>query len=361
MTARPDEATGRPLDLGDGWKVAAPADVGLDGDRLGGLDALLADWPEANVHAVVVARRGKLVMERYFTGTDHHWMRPPGVTRFTPTEKHDVRSISKSVTALLVGIAIGEGRYPALDASVLASFPEHADLHTPEKARITFRHLLTMSPGLAWDESKPWNDPANNERLLVEAADPDRYALEQPVVRPPGLLFTYSGGATSLLGGALARAVGCKADQYAKEKLFAPLGITDFDWLPFTNHPDPAVFGALRLRPRDLAKVGQLLADDGVWNGERVLPEGWVAESTTPRLNTEGLLYYGYHWWLGRSLSSGRDLVWIAGLGNGGQRLYVVPELRLVVAVNGANYGSPLQGTVPHAILNRLVLPAVMT
>jgi CubicO group peptidase (beta-lactamase class C family) len=360
VTTRPGPAGARPEDIGDGWPLAAPGEVGLDGDTLGGLEALLAEWPDANVHAVVVARRGKLVFERYFTGKDHRWMQPPAVTRFSPTEKHDVRSISKSVTALLVGIAVGDGSFPPLDASVLDSFPEHAELRTPEKARIDFRHLLTMSAGLAWDEGRPWTDPANNERLLVEAADPYRYALEQPVARPPGELFNYCGGATTLLGGALARAVGQKADAYARDRLFAPLGITDFEWLPFTSHPDPAVFGALRLRPRDLAKVGQLLASDGLWGGARVLPSGWVAESTRPRLNTDGLLYYGYHWWLGRSLHGGRDLAWTGGLGNGGQRLYVVPGLDLVVAVNAAQYGSPLQGTIPHAILNRIVLPAVL-
>jgi CubicO group peptidase (beta-lactamase class C family) len=163
-----------------------------------------------------------------------------------------------------------------------------------------------------------------------------------------------------VLGAAVAQAVGQKADVYARERLFSPLGLTDFEWLPFSNHPDPAFFGALRLRPRDLAKIGQLVASGGVWNGERVLPAGWVRESTTPRLNTDSLLYFGYHWWLGRSLLYGRDLSWVGGIGNGGQRLYVFPELELVIAITAALYGSPLQATVPQALVNRFVLPAVI-
>lgn len=101
------------------------------------------------------------------------------------------------------------------------------------------------------------------------------------------------------------------------------------------------------------------MAGGGSWNGSRIVPQRWIAESTTPRLNTEGLLYYGYQWWMGRSLLRGRDVAWIGGFGNGGQRLFVVPGLDLVVAINACHYGSPLQGTIPLAILNRLVLPAV--
>ena len=107
------------------------------------------------------------------------------------------------------------------------------------------------------------------------------------------------------------------------------------------------------------------MADDGRWNGKQVLPAGWVAESTRPRIDTRintegyGALYYGYHWWLGRTLPSGHDLHLIAGFGNGGQRLFVVPELDLVVGINAAHYASPLMAVIPAAILNRFVMPAV--
>jgi CubicO group peptidase (beta-lactamase class C family) len=273
----------RPPEIGDGWNLAAPAEVGLDGARLCTLDALLEAWPKRNIHAVVVARRGKLVFERYFGGLDDRWVLSSGYTQFSPTEKHDIRSISKSVTSLLVGIALGEGKFPSLDSPVIDAFPEYADLRTPEKARITFRHLLMMAHGLVWDETVAWRDPKNNERLMMEAKDPYRYTLEQPVALPPGTLFNYSGGASTLLAGALTKVTGRRVDDYAREKLFAPLGITDFEWLDFTGSSEIAAFGGLRLRPRDLAKIGQLLLSDGSWNGRQVLPTGWAAESTRPR------------------------------------------------------------------------------
>jgi CubicO group peptidase (beta-lactamase class C family) len=346
-----------PPTLDDGWADAAPSDVGLDAARLCELDRFVRQWPRHNVHAVVVVRRGKLVFERYFAGRERRWMDWSGLVQFSPTQRHDIRSISKSVTSLLIGAAASEGRFPPLESPVIDYFPEYAELRTLKNGRITFRHLLTMTYGLRWDESRSWNSRANNERQLLEAKDPCRYVLEQPMATAPGALFNYSGGATSLLGAALAKAVGQRLDVYASEKLFQPLGITDVEWLSFTGNAEVAAFAGLRLRPRDLAKLGQLIADQGRWNGRQVLPAWWISESTAPHVNAEGngALYYGYHWWLGRSLLNGHDLTWIAGIGSGGQRLFVVPRLDLVVVVNAFNY----RHYIPIAILNRLVLPAV--
>ena len=340
------------------WVAAPPDEVGLDDAQLSKIGTFLEQWPKHRIHAVIVARRGKLVHESYFPGEDLRWVASP--SQFSADGLHDIRSISKSVTSLLVGIARGEGEFPPLQSSVLDFFPEHADLRTPDNVKITFEHLLTMTHGLVWDENKPWDDAANNERLMLQAKDPYRHVLEQPMALRPGVMFNYSGGATSLLAAALVKSVHRKIDEYAREKLFAPLGIANLEWLGFTGSTEVAAFGGLRLRPRDLAKLGQLLLDDGRWKGKQIVPNGWAAESTRPRVTTDyGAMFYGYQWWLGRSLLTGRELPWIAGFGNGGQRLFVVPELDLVVAINSAYYRSPLQGLVTAAILNQLVLPAV--
>jgi CubicO group peptidase (beta-lactamase class C family) len=343
--------------LDNGWVVAAPRDVGLDGARLSGLDVFLRQWPKRNVHAVVIARHGRLAFERYYCGRERRWMEWLAPVQFSPETKHDIRSISKSVTSLLVGLAVGAERFPPLDSSVVDYFPEYADLRTPKNVLITFRHLLTMSHGQRWDESRGWKSRANNERQLLEARDPSRYVLEQKVASPPGVFFNYSGGATTLLGAALVKAVGQRIDAYAKEKLFEPLGITDVEWLSFAGSAEIAAFAGLRLRPRDLAKLGQLVADAGRWNGRQIIPAQWIAESTAPRLNVDGreALYYGYHWWLGRSLLNGHDLAWTAGFGSGGQRLFIVPRLDLVIVVNAFES----RRSIPVAILNRFVLPAV--
>lgn len=298
-------------------------------------------------------------MERYFSGEDERWGDKLGRVTYGPEVKHDLRSISKSVTSLLVGIALAEGKFPALDSSVFDAFPDYADLRTPEKARITFRNLLTMSAGFAWDENVPWNDPRNTEAGMIWAPDPFRYILSRPVAYPAGTVYAYSGGGTSLIGETLVRSTGRSLRDYAREKLFLPIDAPDFEWLDAGVSGKLGAFGSLRLRPRDAAKLGRLLLTDGQWNGKQVLPAGWAAESIKPRINGEGLYFYGYQWWLGRSFRNGAPLDWTAGVGLGGQRLYVVPALDLIVMVNAGHYRDSLQGVIPAGIFNRIVLPAI--
>jgi len=350
---------GAPQALDDGWTIARPEEVGLDGATLCGLDGLLARWPQQNVHAVAVARHGKLVMERYFTGADQRFGRAIGRVAYGPTTLHDLRSISKSVTSLLIGIAIGEGKFPGLDTPVIDALPDYAFIRTDDNARVTLRHLLTMSAGWAWDEDRPYADPQNSETAMENAADPYTYVLQRPFVAAPGKVYAYNSGGSMLLGAVLARAVGRPIDAYAREKLFAPLGIADTEWGSFGRQTEPASYGGLRLRPRDSAKIGRLLLTDGMWGDRRVVPKGWVADSTQPRLGGDGLFFYGYQWWLGRSFFQDHELQWIAGVGYGGQRLYIVPDLDLVVMVNAGHYGGPLQGIIPLAIFRDLVLAAV--
>jgi CubicO group peptidase (beta-lactamase class C family) len=360
-SAQEAKVCGAPVSLTDGWNIAPQPDVGLDPAKLCGLDAFLAQWPQANIHAVVVVRKGKLAMERYFSGADERWGEPIGTVQYGPEVKHDLRSISKSVTSLLVGIARGEGKFPALDSSAIGFFPQYAGLKTADNARITFADFLTMSSGLAWDESLPYANPANSERRLIDAANPIQYVFEQKLVAPPGTVYNYNGGGTTVLGAAVAKATGQRLDDYARDRLFAPLDITDYEWigLPFAAHHPPAAASGLRLRARDTAKLGQLMLSDGVWRDRQVLPKGWAADSIKPRLNGEGLYFYGYQWWLGRSFRHGAQLTWAAGVGYGGQRLFVVPALDLVVMVNAGHYTSSLQGVIPLGIFNRIVPPAV--
>jgi CubicO group peptidase (beta-lactamase class C family) len=357
--AEEPKTCGSPAASNDGWTIASQAEVGLDPAKLCELDQVIGQWPAANIHAVVVVRNGKLVMERYFAGDDERWGVKLGRVAYGPELKHDLRSISKSVTSLLVGIALAEGKFPPLDSSVFDAFPDYAELRTPEKARITFRNLLTMSAGLDWEEDVPWNDPRNNEAGMMRAVDPFRYILAQPVAYPPGAVYAYSGGGTSLLGETLVRSTGKSLRDYASEKLFLPIDAPDFEWLDAGASNKLGAFGSLRMRPRDAAKLGRLLLTDGIWNGKQVVPAGWAAESTKPRINGQGLFFYGYQWWLGRSFFKGQELTWTAGVGLGGQRLYVVPALDLVVMINSGHYRSPLQSIIPAAILDSVVLPAI--
>ncbi len=274
----------------DGWTIATPETAGMDGAVLCGLLDRLAANKDANVHGVVVTRRGKLVFERYFAGDDERWGRRIGRVEHGIDSPHDMRSISKSVTSLLTGIALAQGALKHLDAPVVGFFPEYPDLDTPERRAITIRHLLTMSVGMAWDEDRPYSDPANSESAMYASADPWRYALERPIVAGPGTVHVYNGGATTLLGRILARATGKPFDAFAREALFEPLGITPVEWGRFANGEAMPASG-LRLRARDLARVGQLLLDRGKAGDREIVPASWIADSTTPQIGTQGMYH----------------------------------------------------------------------
>jgi len=351
---------GLPEAAADGWALSIPEEHGFDADRLRGIGPHFKAWTAANAHAVVIARHGKLVYERYFTGEDRAWATPLGCVAYHAGLRHDVRSITKSVTALLVGIAVENGWIADLDVPVFSFFPDHGDLRTPEKERITLRHLLTMSAGLAWSEELPYSNPANSERRMMEAADPHRYVLEQPVARPAGFVYNYNGGLTALLGAILHRVSGRPPDQLAKEYLFDPLGIDDVEWVRYPNGT-PNVTSGLRMRPRDVAKIGQLVLNQGAWNNTGIVSSAWIDQATSPQIQGEGLYFYGFQWWLGRSLIDRQEISWTAAVGWGGQRLYVIPSLDMTIVVLAGLHDNPmLQPVVGDTVLRRFVLPAVM-
>jgi CubicO group peptidase (beta-lactamase class C family) len=341
----------------DGWATGTPESVGIDSALLCRLIPRIEASKVADIHSVLVVRHDKLVFEHYFAGEDERWGRPLGTVAYDATMLHDLRSVTKSVVSLVVGIAVERGWIRSLDTPVLDYFPEYAELRTPEKERITVRHLLTMSLGLAWNEDLPYSDPANSEIRMTKAPDPYRFVLEQPVEWPSGTVYTYSGGAPVLLSAILRKTSGKPLDELAREQLFEPLGITQAAWDRYANG-DPIAASGLRLRPRDLVKIGELVLAHGNWHGRQIVPAAWIAAATTPQINGEGLFFYGYQFRLGRSLLDKREVDWVLGQGYGGQRLFIVPDLDLVVLVHAGLYQSPLQSAIPLAIFNRYALAA---
>ena len=179
----------------------------------------------------------------------------------------------------------------------MAYFPEDADLRTPEKDAILVRHLLAMSSGIVWDEDRPYTDPKNSEIQMIRAADPYRFVLEQPIATAPDKIWNYSDGSTQLLAGIVQRISGRRFADFAREALFEPLGITDYEWVAMPNGETAAASG-LRLRPRDMARIGQLMLNGGEWDGKRIVSPEWLQESILPRRSSS----YGYQWWTGLSV-----------------------------------------------------------
>jgi CubicO group peptidase (beta-lactamase class C family) len=180
--------------------------------------------------------------------------------------------------------------------------------------------------------------------------------LDRPIAAPPGRTFNYNSAATELLGAILHRRTGTPIDVLARQALFEPLGIADVEWNRRLPDGSPMACSALRARPRDWAKLGELVLRQGAWQGRQVVPAAWIAESTRPQNNGPFQFLYGYHWWLGRSFCGGRVLDWVGAMGWGGQRLIIVPALDLVLLVHA---WLPNRMNLPEAILlNQFVLPA---
>jgi CubicO group peptidase (beta-lactamase class C family) len=358
----------KPIDLHDGWTVAAPEQEGLDSALICGIGPRLEALKEAQAHGIVIARHGRLIYERYFAGRDWRLSMSLGEVKFDAGTKHDIRSVSKSVTSLLVGIALDRGLLADLDAPVFSFFPEYDDLRTPEKDRMTLRHLLTMSSGLAWNEtSVPYTNPSNTYWQMGIAPRVDHFVLAQPLAAPPGTVFNYNTGSVDLLGVILRKVSGKRVDEFAKEALFDLLGIEDWEWEGSSGF-NPAAASGLRLRPRDLAKIGQLVLERGTWHGRQIVSSSWIEDSTTPRLSGKGAMFdrpegitsYGYLWWLGRSPPEHPERDMIAGAGNGGQRVVILPSLGAVVTTTAGLYGDEASGLTAWTTLNEFVWPAVV-
>jgi CubicO group peptidase (beta-lactamase class C family) len=317
-----------------------------------------------NLHGVVVLRGGEILFEHYLTGPDQAWGRPLGSVEFGPDTLHDLRSVTKSIVALLYGIALERGQAPAPDRPLLAHFPRYPDLAAdPARAALTIEHVLTMTMGLEWDEDLPYSDPRNSEIAMEDAPDRYRFILERPVREPPGRRWLYSGGSTALLGRLIADGTGQRLPDFAHAALFAPLGISSFEWAAGKDGVPSAASG-LRLTPRDLARIGRCMLAGGLWDGRPVIPSAWLATALRPRVAVEPDTRYGYHWYIGEHAARGADgtrqLHWVAAFGNGGQRLFLFPDLDLVVAIAAGNYNAPDQAKTPTALLRDILLPALV-
>ncbi len=338
----PPDGCGVPVARDDGWPVASiNEDKLIDRGALCRMADRLAASSDANIHAVLVARSGKLVFEQYFRGADEipgriYGRRVKNVSFDTDT-LHDMKSVSKSVASLALGIAIDRGLIRSVNDPILSFFPELSDLRSPEKERIQLLHALTMSMGLKWVEATPATGDYNNDEARMHMAwDPCRYVLGLPVTAPAGQEFFYNTGALALVSAIIRKATGRPLDEFARETLFEPLGITAVEWERYKGDTDAG--GGLRLRPRDMAKIGQLVLAGGRWNDRQIVPRGWIETSTATKIKATDGLSYGYLWWLGHSLLNGREVHWAGALGRGGQSIRIVPALDLVVVVTAGYY-----------------------
>lgn len=338
----------------DHWVLGDAAKAGFDTAALKKLAADI-EAGDTNTHAVLIEHDGSLVYEEYFEGKDERHSRPLGRRLMERDSLHDLRSVTKSVTSVLLGIALADkvkdDDFKTAVARPIGKFLPDLTLGVEQKA-ITLHHVLTMTVGLQWNELNHSYRDANNDAVrLYRERDPVQYAFSRPVVAKPGKTWNYNGGCTYLLGDVIHKETGKTIDEFAREKLFAPLGITTFEWSG-SEHWESGNKGAaagLRLSARDLAKIGSVYLHGGKWRGQQLVPAKWVELSTMRhatdigRLSGNGIWGYGYHWKVGK-LPSGESI--FAAAGNGNQRLFVLPKERIAVTIFAGRYNLPFK---PHS------------
>ena len=322
----------RPDETGDGWTTTTPRESGLDESPLAELVGSIAAFEptalrQPYIHAVLIAHRGKLVLEEYFHGYD----------RDTP---HDSRSAGKSLASALVGIALHQGALESLDEPVYARLGG-VDAYAnpdPSKERMTVRHLVTMSSGFDCDDGA-YDNPGNEDTMQSQDAQPDwyRYALDLPMVREPGEAGVYCSAGINLTGAVLEEATGRSLLRFFHEEFAEPL---DVDYYQMNLSPVERGYmgGGIRLRPRDFLKLGQLFLDGGVWRGRRILSEDWARQSAAPQASLNAPDDYGFAWWRQSYGVGDRSVDTFYASGNGGQLLFVVPDLELVTLIHAGNY-----------------------
>ncbi|CAN5364906.1 serine hydrolase [soil metagenome] len=362
-----------PSALSDGWTTATAESMGVDAKRLAALTASVRAWPELGVHAILIERSGRLIYEEYFDGFDERWGTPLGRVAMAAGSVHDLRSVTKSVVSALAGIALGEGAIKSLDQPVVEWFPEYPELNTADRRRVTLAHVLAMTSGLEWNEDMPYTDPRNDEIRMTRDSQPLRYALSRSFAHEPGAAFSYNGGLTQVMAAVIQRAVKMPIQDYARTKLFEPLGIDTVEWLGDLAGMPSAASG-LRLRGRDLAKFGSLYLHGGRWNGRQVIPAGWVDLSTRRQFRfarsavrhrsstpaADGAFGYAYFWWYSCYPTPGGLVEARTAVGNGQQRVFVLPGLDMVVTILAGRYNDFTTGNaLGTRILREHLIPAV--
>lgn len=350
-----------PSELSDSIKTGSLANAGIDSNIITALtDQILADSFH-NVHSVLIVKDNKLVYENYFAGKDQHHGRKLGVIGHYTDQLHDCRSISKSIVAACIGIAIKNKLITSIDDPI----GEYLEMvKNSPKGKITIKNLLTMTAGLDWEEIGHYSSFFNSENQMDLRFNPIKYILRKSQVEQPGITWHYSGGNTQLLAEIIKKVSGLNVYQYAEKFLFSTLGIKQSEWVQLTLKATPAAASGLRLTSRDMAKFGMLYLNKGNWLGKQIIDTSWIEQSFTPCVERTDLTKYkikdgsyGYSFWLYTDTCKNRPVEIIEAKGNGGQSIFICRQYKLILITTGGNYNSSDDNG--YLMLTKYVLPAL--
>jgi CubicO group peptidase (beta-lactamase class C family) len=293
------------------WEVSTPEAQGMDSHAVA---RLIDDVGTYKQDSVLVVRNGSIVADAYYAP-------------YLAGIRHDLRSVTKSFVSTMIGVLVQQEKLKSVDRPVLDFFSDRtiANLDDRKKA-ITVQHLLDMASGIAWVEKVHTRD--ESLARMYASPDPTGFVLDQPISDPPGEKFDYKGGDTYLLSALVNKLAGQNALEFAKQELFAPLGITDVRWAPVDKQGVVTGEAGMRLTPHDMAKLGYLYLRDGMWDGKRIIPSAWVERARNGKVATS-FGKYANLWW------SIPDRDAFMALGRHGQFIVVLPKPDVVAVLTG--------------------------
>lgn len=357
------------------WPTSTPEAEGIDPAAI---DALVEDI-EAGHYGLMdhflLIRHGKLVADHHFvqnydsvmalhdtTNHQYNYDHTDWHPFYKESSLHTLQSVTKSVTSAALGIAIDEGRIDGVEVPVMPLFENYDfDRSDPRKAAITLEDFLTMRSGIAWETAGGYSSTLHTTIQLEASEQWIQFVLDRDMDAAPGTIYEYNDGVSVLIGKIIGLATGQRADLWTAEKLFAPLGITEYYW-KITPDGEADTEGGLYLAPHDLARIGYLFLRGGRWQGRQIISQEWVSRSVAPVVpdvapnNDRQDPAYGYQWWV--IDHDGAQPRIFAGNGYGGQFVMIAPEYDVVVVFNGWNIHERPSMSSYRALQDRL-LPAM--
>lgn len=333
-----------PKQAGDGWEILDVRSMDLDTTRLYHFFSQAKAGPN-KLHSTLLVKNGHLIIEEYFNGQE-------------ASQPHDMRSVSKSIRSLLLGIAIDKGYIDSIDdpiSNYLEPLQANKNLD-PRKKDITIRHLITMSAG--WDCNDWDKSSKGQEDRVYKKSNWLQYTLDLPMINDPGTVSSYCSMGVILMTEIISQASGMSIDIFAQKYLFNPLGINNVQWGHTNDKPVIDSGKRLYMTSRDLAKIGLLVLQKGEWKGQQVVSKEWVEASTSSKTKITNM-DYGFLWWQIPFKHENTLYNSIVATGNGGQYIMIIPKLELVAVFTGGAYNSQ-EDKLPFAIMKDVFIPTLM-
>ncbi len=327
------------------WEYTSLSAEGLDPTRFELLKARIQDGTFKSVDGIVVVKDGKILVEEYFHDHDRHKL-------------HEIRSATKSIGSALMGIAIDQGYVTGAQDKLYSYFQERQPFKNWDERKndITVEDVLNMTTGLDCDDMD--GASAGNESNVLQATDIVRFMLDLPLVHGPGEHWAYCTGSTHLIGAVIESATGMSVQEFAEIHLLEPLNITQSKWN--TAGGIAHTGGGFRMRSIDMAKFGQLYLTKGRWHGQKIISEEWINRSGMTPVEVTSDFGYGYLWWKRVFKVDGRPIRSLCAQGNGGNHIFVLPDLGLVVVLAGSAYGEIYGPAQTSMMMSKYILPAVV-